>query len=85
MNFAIDFVKGCGLKVFACSEKATKMVNEVKHSGPLALVMGSEEDGIDDKLLKNSDVNFAIPMKGEIASLNVSVASAIAIYALQNN
>ena len=47
--------------------------------------MGSEEDGIDDKVLKNSDVQFAIPMKGEIASLNVSVASAVAMYGLQHN
>ena len=85
LNSAIDFVKGCGLKVFACTEKATKMVDQVKHAGPVALVMGSEEDGIEDKLLKNSDVNFAIPMKGEIASLNVSVASAVAIYALLKN
>jgi 23S rRNA (guanosine2251-2'-O)-methyltransferase len=85
LNSAIDFIKGSGLKVFACSEKATNTINELKHSGPLALIMGSEEDGIEDKILNNSDVQFAIPMKGEIASLNVSVASAIAIYGLQHN
>lgn len=85
LNSAIDFIKGSGLKVFACSEKAKLTINELKHTGPLALIMGSEEDGIDDKVLKNSDVQFAIPMKGEIASLNVSVASAVAMYGLQHN
>jgi len=85
LNSAIDFIKGCGLKVFACSEKASLLINEINHSGPLALVMGSEEDGIEEKLLRNSDVQFAIPMKGDIESLNVSVASAVAIYALNHN
>lgn len=85
LNSAIDFIKGSGLKVFACSEKAKLTINELKHTGPLALIMGSEEDGIDDKVLNNSDVQFAIPMKGEIASLNVSVASAVAMYGLQHN
>ena len=66
-------------------KKASLLVNEINHSGPLALVMGSEEDGIEEKLLRNSDVQFAIPMKGEIESLNVSVASAVAIYALNHN
>jgi len=85
LNSAIDFIKGSGLKVFACSEKAKLTINELKHNGPLALIMGSEEDGIDDKVLNNSHVQFAIPMKGEIASLNVSVASAVAMYGLQHN
>jgi 23S rRNA (guanosine2251-2'-O)-methyltransferase len=85
LNAAIDFVKGCGLKVFACTEKSDVMINSIKHEGPFALIMGSEEDGIDSRILKNSDVNFAIPMKGDIASLNVSVASAVAMYGLINN
>ena len=47
--------------------------------------MGSEQDGISDNLLNNSDIKFKIPMRGEIESLNVSVACAVAIYGLQNN
>jgi len=82
---ALDFVKGCGLKVYGCTEKTSNSVNKVSSNGPIALVMGSEENGVDPKILKNCDELFGIPMKGTIASLNVSVATAIAIYALQNN
>ena len=42
--------------------------------------MGSEEDGISDVLLKEADELAAIPMKGNIGSLNVSVAAGIALY-----
>jgi 23S rRNA (guanosine2251-2'-O)-methyltransferase len=42
--------------------------------------MGSEEDGISDELLREADELARIPMKGRIGSLNVSVASGVAIY-----
>ena len=82
LTAAVDFLKGSGLKVFACSEKSETLINKVKSSGPKALIMGSEEDGVDHKLLKMTDVNFKIPMAGSIASLNVSVACGIAIHHL---
>ena len=46
--------------------------------------MGSEQDGVDSPVNKNSDVNFKIPMTGSIASLNVSVACGIAIHKLMS-
>ena len=85
LTTAVDFLKGSGLKVFACTEKSETLINEVKSSGPKALIMGSEEDGVDHKLLKMTDVNFKIPMTGSIASLNVSVACGIAIHHLVLN
>tara|TARA_B100001287_G_scaffold246156_1_gene223947 strand:+ start:3376 stop:4116 length:741 start_codon:yes stop_codon:yes gene_type:complete len=85
LNLAVDFLKGSGLKLYACTEKSDLSISDVKSRGPLALVVGSEEDGINEKILNNSDVKFKIPMRGEIESLNVSVACAVAIYGLQNN
>ena len=82
LNAAIDFLKGCGLKIFACTEKSDTFINKVESFGPKALIMGSEEDGVDSNLIKASDVNFKIPMTGSIASLNVSVACGIAIHKL---
>ncbi len=82
LTAAVDFLKGSGLKVFACTEKSETLINKVKSSGPKALIMGSEEDGVESKLIKASDVNFKIPMSGSIASLNVSVACGIAIHHL---
>ena len=82
LNAAVDFLKGCGLKIFSCTEKSDTLINKVETSGPKALMMGSEEDGVDSNLIKASDVNFKIPMTGSIASLNVSVACGIAIHKL---
>ena len=82
LNAAVDFLKGCGLKIFSCTEKSDILINKVKTPGPKALIMGSEEDGVDSQLIKASDVNFKIPMTGSIASLNVSVACGIAIHKL---
>ena len=85
LNAAVDFLKGCGLKIFSCTEKSETLINKVETSGPKALIMGSEEDGVDSQLIKASDVSFKIPMIGTIASLNVSVASGIAIHQLNNS
>ena len=82
LNAALDFLKGCGLKIFSCTEKSDTLIMKVESSGPKALIMGSEEDGVDSNLIKASDVNFKIPMTGSIASLNVSVACGIAIHKL---
>ena len=82
LNAAVDFLKGCGLKIFSCTEKSETLINKVETNGPKALIMGSEEDGVASQLIKSSDVNFQIPMSGSIASLNVSVACGIAIHKL---
>jgi len=42
--------------------------------------MGSEKDGISDACLRIADEIASIPIKGEIGSLNVSVATGIALY-----
>ena len=75
---ALDFLKGSGLKVFACTEKSEVPINKIKNTGPKALIMGSEEDGVDQKLLKMTDFNFKIPMSGLYGSLQAfskSIAS----------
>ena len=84
LSSAVDFLKGCGLNIFACTEKSDTLINKLESAGPKALIMGSEEDGVDQKLLKMTDVNFKIQMSGTIASLNVSVACGIAIHKLMS-
>jgi len=64
----------------ACTEKATEEVYATPLTGPVALIVGSEEDGISPELLKAADQLVKIPMFGHIASLNVSVAAAISMY-----
>ncbi|MCK6616496.1 MAG: 23S rRNA (guanosine(2251)-2'-O)-methyltransferase RlmB [Cyclobacteriaceae bacterium] len=76
----IKFLQDNGIMVIACTEKASKTIYEVAFNRPVALIMGSEEDGISDDLLRTSDELVKIPMRGKIGSLNVSVAAGIAIY-----
>lgn len=76
----INFLRDNGVMIVACTEKAEKTIYDVKFDRPVALIMGSEEDGISDVLLKESDELVKIPIKGKIESLNVSVATGVAIY-----
>jgi 23S rRNA (guanosine2251-2'-O)-methyltransferase len=76
----IKFLQENGIMVVACTEKADKNIYEVEFNQPVALLMGSEEDGISDVLLKEADVLVKIPLKGKIESLNVSVAVGVAVY-----
>jgi 23S rRNA (guanosine2251-2'-O)-methyltransferase len=66
--------------VVACTEKASKTIYEVEFNRPVAIILGSEEDGISNELLRYADELVKIPMKGQIGSLNVSVAAGIAMY-----
>lgn len=77
----VSFLQQSGLRVIACTEKTEDpLYGGGPLTGPLALIMGSEEDGISEDLLKAADECRAIPMGGEIASLNVSVATAVVLY-----
>ncbi len=69
-----------GIRVVACTEKTERNIYDLNLTGPIALIMGSEEDGISDDLLRNADDLARIPIKGKIGSLNVSVAAGIALY-----
>lgn len=73
-------LKNSGLLVVACTEKAGHLVYETALKGPLAVIMGSEEDGITPELLREADALVRIPMHGKIQSLNVSVAAGIILY-----
>jgi 23S rRNA (guanosine2251-2'-O)-methyltransferase len=44
------------------------------------MIVGSEEDGINEAFLREADELARIPLKGKISSLNVSVAAGIALY-----
>ncbi len=80
MTKTFRLLKDNGIQIVACTEKAEKTLYEVELNSPLALIIGSEEDGISPEILKAADRLAKIPMKGKIGSLNVSVAAGVAIY-----
>ncbi len=55
-------------------------LKKFKPKFPLALFVGNEVEGVPEKIMKMSDKIVSIPMRGEKESLNVSVATGIAIY-----
>lgn len=77
---ALIYLKNSGLKLVAVTEKADNLHFQENLTGPLALIMGSEGEGISEAYLKLTDVKVKIPMFGEIESLNVSVAAGVLIY-----
>ena len=76
----LEFLHASGLSIVACHEKTDSMIYDVDLKKPLAVVMGSEENGISAEYLKRCDTAAKIPMLGNIASLNVSVATGIFLY-----
>jgi 23S rRNA (guanosine2251-2'-O)-methyltransferase len=77
---AVRFMKDSGLKIIAATEKGNTDYDEENLDLPLAVIMGSEDKGVGDALLRISDHLVKIPQIGEIASLNVSVAAGVIIY-----
>ncbi|MFO0333276.1 MAG: 23S rRNA (guanosine(2251)-2'-O)-methyltransferase RlmB, partial [Bacteroidota bacterium] len=80
MKKTIQLLKQSGIQIVACTEKASENLYAIDMNTPIALILGSEEDGISPELLKQADKLAKIPIKGKIESLNVSVAAGIAIY-----
>ena len=76
------FLSESGLRLFAASEKAAHSLYETDLTGPAGIILGSEERGISERLLKKADYLVSIPMKGKISSLNVSVAAGIILFEL---
>jgi len=76
----IAFLRESGLMIIACTEKTTDNYYEQDYTLPVAIMMGSEEDGISPEYLKLSDAYAKIPLMGDIGSLNVSVATGVILY-----
>ena len=80
LSETVKFLKDRGLKVVCCTEKTENVFNQKDMTGPIAVVMGSEETGISREIINISDIAVKLPMHGTIESLNVSVAAGVLIY-----
>ena len=77
---AIYHFKSLGISIVSASEKSDKNLYDIDFKKPVAMVMGSENKGINKSVLKISDEIVKLPMYGKIESLNVSVACGIFLY-----
>jgi 23S rRNA (guanosine2251-2'-O)-methyltransferase len=80
LKTTLDYLKQSGLRVVAATEKADQLCYDADMTGPVALLMGSEGEGISEEYLKKADIRVKIPVLGEIESLNVSVAAGVLMY-----
>ncbi|MCG8307070.1 MAG: 23S rRNA (guanosine(2251)-2'-O)-methyltransferase RlmB [Cytophagales bacterium] len=76
----INYLKTSGIRVIGCTEKTNRLIYGSSLHGPIAIIMGSEENGISGEYLKLCDELVKIPMNGKIESLNVSVSTGIVLY-----
>lgn len=77
----VDGLRARGLRVLgAAPGPASPAVHEIDLSGPVALVIGAEGQGMREAVSRRCDGLFHIPQRGVIASLNASVAGAVALY-----
>ncbi len=75
----IKELKKCGIW-FVCADMEGRMMYELDLKGPIGLVIGSEGSGAGKLVRESCDFSAAIPMKGEIGSLNASVAAGVLAY-----
>ena len=66
--------------IYAATEKAEQVYTDANLKEACAIILGSEDTGIDEELLSLSNERIKIPQFGKIESLNVSAAAAILVY-----
>lgn len=76
----LKFLASSGIKIVAATEKASMNYTESSMIEPVAIVMGSEDEGVAAENLRICDDMVRIPLMGAIDSLNVSVAAGVLIY-----
>jgi len=76
----IKFLQESGLQLVCCTEKTNDDIYKPDYTPPTAIIVGSEEDGIRNEIIRVADHLAKIPMFGEIESLNVSVSTGIILY-----
>ena len=65
---------------FVCADMGGRLMYDMNMTGPIGLVIGNEGEGVSRLVRENCDFTAAVPMKGEIDSLNASVAAGVLCY-----
>ncbi|MFC2109275.1 23S rRNA (guanosine(2251)-2'-O)-methyltransferase RlmB [Bacteroidota bacterium] len=77
---ALFILQAAEIQMVAATEKTEDSLYSVNFKKPTAIIMGSEDRGINPSILKMVDVKAKLPLKGTIGSLNVSVACGAFLY-----
>ena len=77
---ALYLLQASNIKTVAATEKTEDSVYDIDLNQPIAIIMGSEDRGVNPSILKLVDFKAKLPLLGEIESLNVSVACGAILY-----
>jgi 23S rRNA (guanosine2251-2'-O)-methyltransferase len=80
LNQLVEKLKQQGLWIVGSDGAAQQLYHLVAYDGPVGLVIGNEGSGIRPSLKKKCDYLVRLPMRGEIQSLNASVAAGVLMY-----
>ena len=70
---ALFVLQAAEIEIVAATEKTNDLLFDVDFKKPSAIIMGSEDRGINPSILKMVNAKAKLPLKGNIGSLNVSV------------
>jgi 23S rRNA (guanosine2251-2'-O)-methyltransferase len=76
----LEKLKEKGFWIYGLDERGTEIYDQVEYNIPTAIVLGGEGKGLHPGVQKHCDVLVRIPMAGEVASLNVSVAAGVVLF-----
>ena len=76
----IEELKQKGVWIFGTAAEGSVPMYKADLTGPTAIVIGSEGDGMSRLVQKSCDMTVHIPMKGHITSLNASASASILLY-----
>lgn len=77
---ALKWLKGGMTRIVAATPSAEEVYSAVNLKSPVAIAVGTEDEGLSDFWMTNADVKVKIPMMGKVNSLNVSVSTALILY-----
>jgi len=80
LNRALEELKEAGFWIYGTAAGVGQSLETVNFSGPTVLVVGGEADGLSLLIQRGCDGLVSIPLRGHTPSLNVSVATGMALY-----
>lgn len=80
LNNTLRSLKDMGYFIYGLDERGQTAYNKIQWADHSVIVMGAEGHGLHDLVKKNCDMLLNIPMAGQIASLNVSVATGVVLF-----
>jgi TrmH family RNA methyltransferase len=77
---ALRWLRGAGIRILAATPSAELVYSDIDLRQPVAIAVGTEDEGLSAFWMSEADVRVKIPMQGRVNSLNVSVSTALIVY-----